>query len=186
MKKIHMLALALFAAAGAAQAQPYVLLSAGSARLNVDCTGTTSCDSRGTGFKVMGGWKFLPSLAAEVGYFDYGKAKASAGGVTAEIATTGFGAGVAFLQDISTDWNFAGRLGVASVKTKISGTAGGASGSDSSTNTAPYAGLSIGYKLSKTVSIDAAWDLGRSKYAKNGTDTSGNVNVLSLGVTMGF
>jgi OOP family OmpA-OmpF porin len=186
MKKSSVLALAFFAASGAACAQPYVLLSAGSARLNADCTGTTSCSNRSTGFKAMGGYKFAPGLGVEVGYFDYGKAKASASGVTAEIANTGIGAGVAFMQDIGPDWAFAGRLGLASVKTKISGTVGAVSVSDSANNAAAYFGLSIGYKVAKTVSIDLAWDMGRSKYNKNGADTSGNINMLSLGVTAGF
>jgi hypothetical protein len=186
MKKSSVLALVFSAASGAAFAQPYVLLSAGTARLNADCTGTTSCDNRGTGFKVMGGYKFAPGLGVEAGYFDYGKSKASAGGVNAEISNTAIGAGVAFMQDIGSDWAFAGRLGIASVKTKISGNVGAVSASDSANNAAAYFGLSIGYKVSKSVSIDAAWDMGRSKYNKNGADTAGNINMLSVGVTLGF
>jgi OOP family OmpA-OmpF porin len=180
------LGLALLAASAAASAQGYAVISAGTSRLSADCTGATSCDKTGNAFKLMGGYKFMPNLAWELGYFDFGKASASDSTVTAEVKTSGFGGGVAYLQDLSNDWNFAGRLGVAQIKTKITGTSGAGSVSDSDNNIQPYAGLGIGYKLNKTMSIDGAWDFSRTKYSKNGLSTSGSVNALSIGLTFGF
>jgi len=180
------LMLALLAASAAASAQMYGVISAGTSRLSADCTGATSCDKSGNAFKFMGGYKFMPNLAWELGYFDFGKAKASDASVTAEVRTNGFGGGVAFLQDLSNDWNFVGRLGVAQIKTKITGTSGATSVSDSDNNIQPYAGLGIGYKLNKTTSIDGAWDFSRTKYDKNGVSTSGSVNAISIGLTFGF
>lgn len=186
--KIQLLtALAALTLSTAASAQFYGVVSAGQSRLNVDCSGTSSCDKTGNGFKLMGGYKFMPNLAAEIGYFDYGKAKATAPGINAEIKNTAFGGGVAYHLDFAPSWGGVGRIGISQVKTKISGTVSGlGSASDSDNNITPYLGLGVGYKVSKNLSIDGAWDFSRSKYNKNGVDESGNINVLSIGLTFGF
>ena len=180
-------ALAALTLSTAASAQVYGVVSAGISRLDVDCTGASSCDKSGTGIKLLGGYRFMPNLAAEIGFFDYGKAKASGSGVTGEIKNTAFGGGVAYHLDLAPSWNAVGRLGVAQVKTKISGTVSGlGSASDSDNNTALYGGLGVGYKLNRNLSIDGAWDFSKSKYNKNGADESGNINMFSVGVTFGF
>ena len=187
MKTQILTALAALTLSAAASAQTYGVASIGVSRLDVDCTGTSTCDKSDTGFKLMGGYKFMPNLAGEIGYFDYGKATASASGVNGEIKNSGFGGGVAYHLDLAPSWNAVGRLGVVQMKTKISGTVSGVgSASDSDNNIGLYAGLGVGYKLSKTMSIDGAWDFARSKYNKNGVDESGNLNMFSVGVTVGF
>lgn len=187
--KNHMSAglLALTLCAGASAQSAYGVVSIGSSKLNVDCTGATTCDSTDTAYKLLGGYKLSPNVAVEAGLFGFGKARASDATVSAEISNTTFGGGIAFHQDIAPDWNFVARVGLASVKTKISGTLiGVGSASDSDSNIATYAGLGIGYKLSKTVSLDGAMDFSRSKYNKNTLDESGNLRAISIGLTFGF
>jgi len=188
MKKYLCAGFIAFAMCAGAWAQnAYGVVSLGASKLNIDCTGATTCDDADTAFKLLGGYKFAPNLAAEVGYFDFGKARASDAFVSAEISNTAFGGGIAFHQDLAPNWNFVARLGLASVKTKISGTVSGfGSASDSDSNIAMYAGLGIGYKLSKSVSLDGAMDFSRSKYSKNGVDESGNLTAISIGLTFGF
>jgi len=187
MKKQSAVALAILAFCTVAAAQPYGLVSVGASRLNVDCEGAASCDKTGTGFKVMGGYKFAPNWAAELGWFDYGKAKASDMGISAEIRNTAIGLGAAYHQDLSADWNAVARFGLARVKTKLTGSISGlGSASDTDNNTQAYLGVSVGYRLSKATSLDFAWDYGRSKFNKDGIDESGNVNVLSIGLSSGF
>jgi OmpA-OmpF porin, OOP family len=187
MNKQIFAALAALALSAGASAQGYGVISVGTARLNLDCSGATTCDKSDTAYKLIGGYKFSPNLAGEIGYFNFGKAKASDAVTRAEISNTAFGGGIAFHQDLSPDWNFVARLGLAQVKTKISGSIVGlGSGSDSDNNTSLYGGLGVGYKISKTVSLDAAWDFSKSKYNKNGADESGNINVFSLGVSFWF
>ncbi len=65
--KQFLVATAALVAASAASAQGYVTLSGGPTRINLDCAGTTACDNNGTGFKLMGGYKFSKELAVEVG-----------------------------------------------------------------------------------------------------------------------
>ena len=186
LKKLS-IGLAAFLLGTVAWAQGYGVVSAGVGRLSVDCADVPSCDKTDTAFKLMGGYKFNPNLAAEVGYFDFGKATGSDSTVSASIKTTAFGGGIAYHQDLSSNWNFVARLGLAQVKTKISGTVVGVgSGSESDNNVNAYVGLGIGYKLSKTMSLDLAWDASRSKFDKSGLSESGNVNAYSVGLTFSF
>jgi OmpA-OmpF porin, OOP family len=186
MKKQMLTALAVLAFSATASAQIYGSVSAGVSKQDVDCTGVASCDDKGTAFKVLGGYKFMPNLAAELGYFDYGKVRGADSGASLEAKTNAIGAGVAYHMAFSPSWSGVARLGAARVKTKLTATLGGLSGSDSDTNTALYGGLGVGYRVSPTVTIDGAWDFTKSKYDKNGVDESWSVNAFSVGVTFGF
>jgi OOP family OmpA-OmpF porin len=188
MKKHVLLAAAALALSGAASAQVYGVVSAGVSKLKVDCDGAQVCDRSDTAFKVLGGYKFTPNVAMEAGYMSFGKAKIRDSGDSVDVGVTGFGIGAAFHQDFATNWNFVARLGLAQVKTKLDlNISGVGSGSDSDSNAQLYGGLGVGYKLSKQVSIDAAWDFSKGKYNKDGLDLgSGNVNAFSLGLTFGF
>jgi OmpA-OmpF porin, OOP family len=188
MKRQHLIALAVFVFSTAASAQnAYVAGSVGWSNLSFDCSGASSCDKSDVGWKVLGGYKFTPNIAGELVYFDFGKAKLSDPGVSLDIANTAWGGGVAFHQDLSPTWNAVGRIGLANVTTKLTGSLSGVgSASDSDSSTQFYLGLGAGYKLSKTASVDFVWDWSRGKYDKNGINESGNANVFSIGMTFGF
>lgn len=181
-----LLGAALLAATAAASAQGYVSMSAGQSRLDADCGGAPTCDKNGNSFKILGGWTFMPNLSAEIGYFDFGKAKFADPTTSLNIKTTAIGGGIAYRADITPDWNFVGRLGLAQVKTKLDATVGGVSGSDSDSNAQLYGGLGVGYKLNKTTSLDLAWETTRTKYSSGGVSASDNVHSINLGVTFGF
>lgn len=181
-----MLGAAVFAAAAAASAQGYVAVSAGQGRIDTDCGGASTCDKTGSSFKLLGGWTFMPNVSAEVGYFDFGKARFADAIDSLSVKTTAIGGGVAYHVDIAPQWNFVGRLGLAQVKTKLDATSGGLSGSDSDNNAQLYGGLGLGYKLNKTTSLDLAWETTRTKYSSGGVSASDNVHSISLGVTFGF
>ena len=188
MKKRVLLAGAALALSGAVSAQTYATISFGSSSIKVDCAGAQTCDKSDTAFKLLGGYKFTPNVAVEAGYMSFGKAKIRDSGDSLDVGVTGFGVGVAFHQDLSANWNFVGRLGLAQMKTKLDASiAGLGSASDSDSNAQLYGGLGVGYKINKQVSIDGAWDFTKGKYNKNGADPgSGNVNALSVGLTFAF
>lgn len=184
MKKQVLLALAALALSGAAAAQGYGVVSAGVSKVDIDCAGAARCDTSDTAFKLLGGYKFNPNFAIEGGYMSFGKAKVRDPLLDLDVTVNGFGIGGAFHQDLSADWNFVARLGLAQMKTKLSipGT-----GSDSDSNAALYGGLGIGYKLNKQMSVDASFDFSKGKYNKNGVDLgSANVNAFSIGLTFAF
>src|SRR5262245_32793760 len=87
---------ALLVASAAASAQGYAVLSAGASQLDLDCAGASTCDKSGTSFKLLGGYSFAPNMAAEFGYFDFGKARAADSGASLDVKTTAFGGGIAF------------------------------------------------------------------------------------------
>lgn len=185
--KRTLIGLAALTLCAAASAQVYGVVSVGASRLDTDCTGIPNCDKSDTAFKILGGYRFMPNLAGEVGYFDFGKAKASDSTTSLSLKTTAYGAGLAYHQDLAPDWNFVARLGVASVKAKASASvAGVGSGSDSDSNAQAYYGLGVGYKISKSTSLDLAWDGTRTKFSSGGVSASENVYALSVGVTFGF
>lgn len=185
MKKL-VLALASTAAllaSPAVWAQAYVGLGIGSADIDANCTGAASCDTSNAGGKLFGGFKFAPNLAAELSYFDYGKAKASGpGAASGEIKATGWGAGVTYVGEFAPQWLGVARLGVARNKADVSGTVGSFTSADSKTSTQPYGGLGVGYAVSKNLSVDVALDVSRVKYANE----KANVRLLSVGLTYGF
>jgi OOP family OmpA-OmpF porin len=187
MKKQLLAAAAAMVLSAGASAQGYGVVSAGVSRLSADCDGAAVCDKSDTAFKVLGGYKFSPILAAELGYFSFGKARFSDSGVDGKVTTSAFGGGVAYHQDLSSLWNFVARLGLAQVKTKIDASVSGlGSASDSDSNVQAYLGLGVGYKLSSAMSLDLSWDHSTSKYDKNGVSTSGSVNAYNVGLTFAF
>ena len=170
----------------AVSAQGYAVVAGGLAELSTDCSGASTCDKTDAAIKLVAGFKFTPSFAGEVTYFHFGKATASAGGASGEVRNSAIGGGLAYHAD-GTDSHFVARLGLASVKTKASGAiAGVGSASDSDSNIAVTGGIGAGYKWTKRISIDAAWDATRAKYNKNGVNESGMINFFSIGATFWF
>ena len=165
-------------AVSASHADPYVAASLGSSKLDDDCAGTIACDTRSTGLKVLGGYKFTPNFAIEGGYLDFGKAKITDGGVDFTLKTSGLGVGGAFHHDLSPDWNLVARLGVASLKTEASALRG----SVDETSTQVYGGLGIGYRITPKVSLDASYDFSKAEILGE----KGNVNMLGIGLTVAF
>jgi OOP family OmpA-OmpF porin len=188
MKKtfIALAATTLLAFAATAQAQGYVGVAGGPSNLDTDCSGTVTCDKSGTGFKVYGGYKFMPFLAGEVTYMSFGKAKASVdfGGslATAEIKTTGFGAGVAFTGDLAPNWPASARIGVARMKADVSGSAFGIPVSESDNTTQAYFGLDVGYAFTKNMAVTLSLDYSRSEF-----DGAGDpVRLIGVGFKFSF
>lgn len=187
MKKRSASALSILVFCTAAAAQPYGVVSVGVSRVGLDCQGAASCDKTDVGAKVIGGYKFAPSWAAELGWFEYGKASASDVGVSVSVRNTALGFGGAYHQDLTTDWNAVARFGLALVQTKLSGSVSGVGSASDTDNTAQaYLGMSVGYRLSKATTLEFAWDYGRGKFNKDGIDESGGINVLSIGLSSGF
>jgi OOP family OmpA-OmpF porin len=174
---LSMAAAALMLSSGAL-AQGYVGVGGGPGKVDVDCAGTTTCDTTSTGWKLFGGLKFDPHWGIEVNYFDFGKAKATVGTASGEVRATGLGVGGALFGQFAPAWTGTARLGIASTKAKLSGPLG----SDSETSTNAYVGLGLSYLISRNLSIDGAVDFSRVKYAGEKAD----VRLVSIGLTSSF
>ena len=183
MKK-HLFALALFAAsfAPAAMAQNYVYGAVGASEVDIDCEGAATCDTKGTAFKLgyghdFGGW------ALELGYADFGKAKAADSGISATAKAAGVTLAAAWQAQLSADWGVALRAGLGYLKTSISGTvAGVGSASDSEWNVAPYVGVGVNYALSKTTKLELGADFTKGEF----DGEKANLRAVTVGLRFAF
>jgi len=185
--KMKMMAAAVLSLlAAGAQAQGYAGLAGGMAKLDADCTGFTTCDTSGTGFKVYGGYQFMPMLAGELVFLNFGKTKASvtggAGTATAEISASGFGLGVAATGNLAPNVPASARLGVASIKGKAEARGPGGSFSDSESSTQAYFGVDVGYAFTKNLVATLNADFSRLKVVGD----TGSVRLVGAGVRFTF
>lgn len=173
----HSLALAAALSAGftaalataPALAAPYLEVGVGASRANADCAGTTRCDTTSAHGRLVGGWAFGDTFAAEIGVAQLGKLSAPAdvplvGRVDAEARLRSATLGLAARLPLSDTLALTARLGAASNHTRVSGTAAGQRASDSQRHTAPYGGVGLSYALSKTLSVGVHAESTRARY----------------------
>ncbi len=191
MKRTHILLGAAFVAAGvyasAAMAEGYVGGAVGRSDWKVDCSGTTTCDKRDTGFKVYGGYMFLPYVGVEAAYVDFGKAHATfvdpvLGNVSGELKGSGFAAYAVGAFPIQ-DFVLYGKLGFATLKSKLNATSSTQGTANESTNNSDFAyGLGAGYNIGKNFGVRAEWERYRVKFL----DEKNDVDLISIGAHYRF
>lgn len=184
MKKI---AITLAASAAAilsngAMAAGYVGGNVGQSHMNVGCSGAETCREDGTSYKFVGGYGFNENLYGELGYINFGKAKASDSGLSIGFRSQGVLAAVNYQFNFSEDWLGNVRLGAISLKTKSWGAVDGLTGSLSETNLKAYFGLGFGYSITKEMKLVGDADFSRAEIA--GEEAS--VRSLSVGLRYDF
>jgi len=183
MKKV-LFAAALAAACGVASAEGYAGALIGLAQINTDCK-TISCDDKGTGMKVYGGYEVAPNISVEVGYTSLGKVKGT-NGTTGDIKGTAISVVGAFRFPIADEFTGVGRLGLASVSGKTSGTFSGTSGSKSKSAIKLYTGLGLEYAITKEIKAVAAFDLTNVEVESSALSGSATAYLLGAGVQAAF
>lgn len=186
MKKI-LLASALATMMGGAFAQVYVGGAYGMTQMEVDCSGTYTCDKSDAGVKLYGGYQFNPALAVELGYISFGKVKFSgpyySSTVSAEMESTAVTFAVAGRAAFSPVVHGVARLGFASVETKVNANLSGyGSGADSETTVKPYFGLGLEYSFSKQLRGTLGADFTQGEI---GGET-GSLRAFNVGLQYGF
>jgi OOP family OmpA-OmpF porin len=172
---------------GACLAQGYIGGSVGQSDFDIDCAGTTSCDTKDTGFKFFGGYMFNKYVGIEGMYADLGKATQAGvapglGTVNAEITGTGFGVFAVGVYPIE-QFSVFGKLGLARVKTEVSGRALGIGvNAGSETKTGVAWGLGAGYDFTKNLGIRGDWERFRGEFQGEKSDA----DLLSVGVKFTF
>ena len=175
-------------ASALAQAQGYVGVSAGRSRIDLDCTGLTTCDRTDTAAKIFGGYMFMPNFGAEIAYYDMGKAEVSGtdptlGNVTGSLRGTGFGVfGVAAAP--FGQFSVFGKLGAVSTKAKVEATSTtlGLGGSDSERKTPVAWGLGTSYEFTQNIGLRAEFERLRVEFSGQKED----VDLLTVGVHYRF
>ncbi len=175
-----------------AMAQTYVGISGGRTYDpdNCDRSVLKSCDKTAFGLKVYGGYKFTPNIAMEGAYTHLGKFDASffprkmAGGlpdlnlnVSRKVFSLSLGG--AFFYEMNPGLTAVGRLGLASVKTKIDLSLPIPIPFDLSwRKTSPYLGVGLGFSLTPSLSLNGMVDLNRID--------GENAYMFGAGVSYGF
>lgn len=179
-------AAALLLAGAQAQAQnSYLELGAGRSKVDVDCAGTTRCEDSATAARLTAGYAFTPNWAAELVLADLGRIEAAGnvagvGNVEARARLRSVGVGIAGSWPLADALSFTARLGIASNRTRISGTALGQSASDSESNSAAYGGLALNYAFAPAWSTSLTLDRTQAEYQGEKTD------VTSVGLALRF
>lgn len=181
MKKIALAAVLIGSMAGAS-AQVYVAGNVGQSHFSIDCT-DASCDKSDMGYKLTAGYKLNPMVALEASYVNFGKLKVrgtdDAGDpFSGDLKTSGLLFAAAVRYEAAPAVSLVGRLGLSSLKTKLSSSLGG--GDTSSTK--PYFGIGAEYSLNKQMRLTAGADFTRAKVDND----SGSVRLLSVGAQYDF
>jgi len=193
MKKHAIVLAALLAAIGAQAAEPekspfYLTAGAGPTHLSADCSGTTSCDTGGTGGKLIFGYSFGNGFSLEGSYINFGKAHAGtpsfagtpAGTITLKPSALAFGG--AYALPLGSDWGMTARLGVAQLKTRTKFAYGAQSGDVAESETKLVAGLAVSYALNSSVKLELGVDTSQAQMSGQ----KGSVRLVSLGATFSF
>jgi opacity protein-like surface antigen len=167
---------------GGAMAQGYVSFAAGQSKFVDTCSGISSCDDTGTALKVVGGYSIAEVFSLELGYLNFGKAKAFAFGANAEASASAVTLGGAFKANFTPDFAVHARLGIASVKTKVTTTSSFFNSSASETKAKAYYGLGLSYAVSREVAVEAGIDASKAELqgAKN------DVRAITVGARFSF
>ena len=159
--------------------------SVGRSKSDIDCTGTLTCDTRATGWKVFGGYLFHPNFGVEGSWYQSGKSNFSAAveGLTAtgEFKSRGFGL-YALAQAAQGPWSGFVKLGAVSARATGSASVSDISGSVSETHTQVGWGAGLGYDFTRNFGA-------RLEYERNRAELLGekvNVDLLTLGLLARF
>jgi OOP family OmpA-OmpF porin len=162
-------ALAFPAAAQVSLSSVYIGGGLGQSKAKDGCSGFNgTCDDSDTAFKIFGGYQFNRYIAAEIGYTDLGKTKASAGAQSLEVKASAWELSAVGSYPVWDQLSILGRLGAYYGEGKLSSNFG-AGGNKKTTNLT--LGLGVQYDFTKNFGVRGEWQ----RYAKIKTrdDTTG-------------
>lgn len=157
----------------------YVGGSVGQSKIDCDTSGIpgASCDDSDTAFRIFGGYQFNKNFAAELGYNEFGEAKASAGGVSVTGEAKGFDLVAVGILPLNEKFSVFGKLGWHMSDVDVSSNVGV---SESESNSDFTYGIGLQYNFSRNLGVRAEYQ----QFKKVGEDT--DVDVMSIGVVYKF
>jgi len=145
--------------------------------------GPSSCDDKDAAWKLFGGYRFSRNFAAELGYSDLGRAKASS--VAGDTEAKGAAWELSGIGSIPFDaFSVFGRLGAYRGQSELSGLASG----DKVTWNATY-GAGVQYDFNRALGVRGEWQRYASlklRDAATGAETEPDVDVLGVSLLYRF
>jgi OmpA-OmpF porin, OOP family len=133
--------------------------------------GADSCDDKDTAWKIFGGYQFTPNFAAEIGYTNLGKFKATLGPLNDEAKVTAWEISAIGAWPIMQRFSVFGRLGVYRATAKETTNFAGDFEHDNNDWTF---GLGLQYDFTRNLGVRAEWQ----RYRKvGGGDVALGANV---------
>ena len=178
---------ALLGAPAADANQPYIGASIGQADYRLDTTGTTSADTKDTGFKLYGGTMFTPHLGLEAAAFDLGQARGAA--VLPGIGTvdiTGKARGVSLAGVAAAPFGDAAvfaKAGFAYVRGEVEARTPFGNASQSKSSLQPTFGVGASYAFTQNLGARIEWERVRVHYAD---ELKEDTDLVSVGLTYRF
>ncbi len=157
----------------------------GQSKVKDGCSGLggtgISCDDKDTAFKILGGYNINRNFAAELGYTDFGKAKASGLGLTDEFKATAWELSGIGSYPVANQFSVFGRLGLYFADAKENTNF---AGNFKHTNNDLTYGFGVRYDFSREVGVRGEWQ----RYSKvgGGDLDKSDVDVISVGVVWNF
>ncbi|MFC5741471.1 outer membrane protein [Dyella tabacisoli] len=148
----------------------------------------TSFDHKNSVFQnVRFGWRWNGIVGAEVGYAYLGRPKSSDGITTLSAKTQAATIGVNAKYDFYQNWYVTGHGGYLRSHIDAKLVSGGSSISEKSWNNGWYAGVGVGYNLTKDVSLGINYDNYHVKYGRGGANLpQDNVNVATYSASVEY
>ena len=166
-----------------ASAQYYAGATVGQARWNGDCSGTTSCKTTDTAFKVLGGYNIdNTNWGVEASYFNLGKVTVSDGALKGEIKGSGVDLSGVYRASFNNQWGGFAKLGIAYVKGEVEASLGSAHASQSTNSTQAVVGAGVTYAFDKNISVRAEVESRKVEVP----NSSGNVTNFNIGLQFAF
>ena len=157
----------------------------GQSKVKDGCSGLggtgISCDDKDTAFKILGGYNINRNFAAELGYTDFGKAKASGLGLTDEFKATAWELSAVGSYPVANQFSVFGRLGLYFADAKENTNF---AGNFKHTNNDLTYGFGVRYDFSRELGVRGEWQ----RYSKvgGGDLDKSDVDVISVGVVWNF
>ena len=150
-----------------------------------DLIGASSCDDTDTAYKIFGGYQFDDNWGLELGYVDFGKAKADAGTTTGEAKVNGFTLAGTGTLPINEMFSVFGKLGFIRYDLKVSGASPGITFSaDDKRSTLMY-GFGGQYNVTDQIGIRAEWELFKN-VGDSSTTGQSDIDLLSASIVFKF
>ena len=175
---------------------PYIGVGAGQAEYKDACSDvpaiaaslgvSSSCDEKDTAYKIYGGYRFIPYLAAEIGYTNPGKTKVTLGAASAELKAWLIPIHAVGILPLLDDrlW-LMGKLGGVYWNGKLDASGPGGTISNSDNGFALSYGVGLQYNFTPNIGVRGEYEIFHDVGDEN-TTGKGDIRMWSVGVLFRF